>query len=320
LTTSGLASPPRTQIVVSTFYALGNTDFHNVRMLVVLDPVAALGEKPLWAISHAFRARLFGFLPTNQRVAPYDRDDLTAVFGFDELTLRRHGYRERSVRCVRFRIGGGPPLAKEWGILELKRAAIWQHPVRNRQISHLAQALAAGDTRRIKELLPAAEPLLPPKRALHVAILVENLDHLLALSRHLPDWSLLAGSSLSLVGIHGMDRSRLERQLWNGVGLPDRAILTFSALKQTRVGRYDVLIRADGLSAIPDALEKLLITNAKRNYPLLLVDFQDQHHPLFRRWSRARQNEYHDRGWDTEDSPADVRMKQFLANRPECKK
>jgi hypothetical protein len=50
---------------------------------------------------------------------------------------------------------------------------------------------------------------------------------------------------------------------------------------------------------------------------LLLIDLDDRHHPLLRRWSRQRRGLYAQRGWFAPGmDPFQARVQQFLANRP----
>jgi hypothetical protein len=49
----------------------------------------------------------------------------------------------------------------------------------------------------------------------------------------------------------------------------------------------------------------------------LLVDFDDRHHPLLRRWARERREAYAERGWyDVGADPVQKRVEAFVAGRP----
>jgi hypothetical protein len=50
---------------------------------------------------------------------------------------------------------------------------------------------------------------------------------------------------------------------------------------------------------------------------LLLIDLDDRHHPVLRRWSRQRWIAYAQQGWYSPGvDPAQARIERFLANRP----
>ena len=99
---------------------------------ICLDAREALGRDACLAIGHADRARLFGFLGRDERLAPYDRDRVWAVFGLDALDVPRHGHVARPVE-VRFARMTGGPVPPGPDVVALKRDGIWANPVRNRQ-------------------------------------------------------------------------------------------------------------------------------------------------------------------------------------------
>jgi hypothetical protein len=50
---------------------------------------------------------------------------------------------------------------------------------------------------------------------------------------------------------------------------------------------------------------------------LLLIDFDDKHHPIFRRWSRQRWAAYSEHGWYAPGvDPVLARIERFLTTRP----
>jgi hypothetical protein len=100
------------RVVVATSQGLLNTAFTYdvswLEVVVVLDAHEALGQQAQPCLAAAFRARLYGLLARNDRLAPYESDQLRALFGFREVVVPQHGCAERPVGIVWRAICGGP--------------------------------------------------------------------------------------------------------------------------------------------------------------------------------------------------------------------
>ena len=305
-------------LVVSTNMGLSDHGLalHRRDILVCLDAREALGRDACLAIGHADRARLFGFIGRDERLASYDRDRIRALFGFDALDVPRHGHVARPVEARFARMAGGPvPPCPD--IVSLKRGGLWANPVRNRRVSRLAVALAAGDGPGLAAESPTIAAWTAGVDMSRVFVVVEAVEHALALADRLPGWGLLAGPDVATAGLPARHRHILEGRIRAGEGRPCRAIATLAGLGATDVEDADVVIRADGGVGIPEALESGLSMTYPAGRPLLLVDLDDRHHPELRRRSRARRGAYLDRGWAVDgtagpSSPLDV----FLSTRP----
>jgi hypothetical protein len=79
-----------------------------------------------------------------------------------------------------------------------------------------------------------------------------------------------------------------------------------------------VLVRAEGGVGLPPlAPEQLVEPDDGPARPLLLLDFDDRHHPLLRRRAALRRRAYAERGWLAPGvDPVEARVQQFLDSRP----
>ncbi len=293
-----------------------NVALHRRDILICLDAREALGRDACLAIGHADRARLYGLIGRDERLAPYDMDRMWALFGFDALDVPLHGHVARPVE-VRFARMVGGPMPQGPDIVTLKRLGVWANPIRNRRVARLAQALAAGDDPGLAAESPAIAPWAAGMGASRVIVLVEGIEHALALADRLPGWGLLAGPHVVTAGLSARHREMVEARPGANEGRPCRAIATLSGLAAADVEAAGVIVRADGGVGIPEALESGPAMPYPAGRPLLLVDLDDRHHPELRRCGRARRAAYLDRGWAVDgaagpDSPLDL----FLATRP----
>jgi hypothetical protein len=211
----------------------------------------------------------------------------------------------------------GGPVPPVPDVVALKREGIWANPVRNRRVARLAKALAAGDGPGLAAEHPTIAAWAAGVDISRVIVLVEGIEHALALADRLPGWGLLAGPHVATAGLSARHRHILEGRIRAGDVQPRRAIATLAGLAATDVERTGVIVRADGGVGIPGALESGLAMPYPAGRPLLLVDLDDRHHPELRRRSRARRAAYLDRGWAVDgtagpSSPLDV----FLSTRP----
>jgi hypothetical protein len=311
----------RVRVLVSTPQALGYPsidDLKNRDIVICLDPVAVTPIIPCWIIQHATRARIFGFLDREAQPAPRDADRMKLLFGFRELDIPRHGCVFRPVHASFLKMTGGPELSPALGTSALCRVGYWNHPVRNRRIARVARAIAGGDRGELLSLLlPNVTARLERLRVPRIAVVVANVDHALALARKLAEWPLITDRIAFPDGFSHTSRTLLEQRTWDGKRLPNQMIITLAALEQFNAGRLDVVIRADGGRYLPPQIERLAIIPNRRVTDLELIDCDDHHHPVLRKWSRTRQAAYDRRGWIGEKSMLNRRIDEFLATRPE---
>jgi hypothetical protein len=304
------------RVIVSTYQGLGHGahqafDLAWVDLLVALDGVEATLTLAMSWLARAVRTRMYGLVAADVNPAPLDRDHMVCLFGFAEAVIPRHGCRERAVQVMPHPIRGGMPLPPGLTGVPLQRRGLWRHRVRNSQAARLAAAFAAGTAQTV--LGPAAADALPG-----VVVLAANAEHALALAAKLPDdWLLLAGSDLYEEGLTPEQVRLLHRPMSPFRAGPLYAVVTPAVLPHLDLSCAGALLRADGGQGLPLAPEQLVERDDGPARPLLLVDFDDRHHPVLRRWARRRREAYAERGWyDVGADPVQQRVEAFVAGRP----
>ncbi len=99
----------------------------------------------------------------------------------------------------------------------MKRHLVWGNHIRNRLITRLAKASRAGDRTTLSNHFPAVAPVLERHAPKRTIVLVDGMDHLLALTERLPGWPLVTSQHLDVTGLTAK-QSRLlakRRRVWN---------------------------------------------------------------------------------------------------------
>lgn len=317
---TGRTVPAETgRIVISTYWQHGRpvAGYWERDIVVFLDAVEALGSVPKFVLGKAQGSPcLYGLIDRRKSIARRDADLVTAVFGLAEIAIPRPGYRDRPVEVLTHPIVAGPEIPWNADALTLKRYGLWRHPVRNRHVARIAAALAHGgvdlDNHRLQR---AAEGLRRSSEA-RVAILVENVEHALALADLLREWEVLLHADTQSTHLPEPQARILSGRRLTGGAPGKRVIAILESLGALNVANLDVLIRADGGRAIPPALESGLVVSCRETSPLLLVDFADRHHPRLRCWWRSRREEYTARRWSIDGMAPPSMIEQFLVGRP----
>jgi hypothetical protein len=308
------------RVVVTTFLGLGEpgVEIEKKDFLIIPDAAEALEANARFAIPHAERARLFGFLKIGRKLAPYDVDWLAALFGVEDIVIPRHGHVDRPVEVISVKCVAGRRLAADLETVSIKRQALWRHGLRNRRLAALARALAEGDHQRLDAESPiVAARLTGRSGALKVAVLVECIEHALAIAERLPGWPIVAAFHVATIDLPGRLAALLAQRRWNGVGAPLCAIVTMAALEGFGLEKLDVLVRADGGQHVPPALDGIVIRASAPNHrPLLVIDVDDRYPPRLRQWARQRRATYLERGWVVGDGEQNMPIARFLAGRP----
>jgi hypothetical protein len=279
--------------------------------VVVWDAHEALGQQAQPSLAAAFRARLYGLLDRNDRLAPYESDRLRALFGFREVVVPQHGFVERPVRVVWQAIRGGPMeiVQSPSSLLERKRRGVWRNSLRNRRIARLAQRLATNH----RAALTTVSPDLANGATPSVRVLVENVEHGLILARKLR-WPLLADSNAGPAGLPQVERRVVKASTVYRTPRPRCAVVTAAAFENHCRADVDVLVRADGGGGRPASWgERFLALSNEPVRPLVLIDFHDHQDPCLQRWSRRRRQAYRAQGWLAPgENPFQVRVQGFL--------
>jgi hypothetical protein len=313
---------PVGRVVIGTPYGLADDAVEFNKRDVVLVPRAqdALQEHAQVALMAADpRFRLFGFLPADCKLSPSEQDWIRAMFAFSEVFIPRHGFVERPVRAVWSPVDGGPRLPLGVSVLELKRLGIWQHPVRNRRIARIAAEFSRRDTAWLRHRVPEVAVVASMTTACRVVVLVEGVDHALALANLLPDWPVIVGDGVCEAGFDHYQRQLFaQRRAMPNTSCPVIATLAGLALHGALdFNSVDVLIWAGAGKHLSPLPADRMICRPEQARALLLVDFADRHHPQLRRWTRYRREEYQDAGWIAPGTdPVKARIDRFLARRP----
>jgi len=286
-------------------------------IVIALDALEAVGEVPRNCLQACHRARLYGFLDRRAEPTPLEKDRLAELFGFEEVVIPAHGYRERPVEVVflpfRDRLEPIEPHP-----LTVKSQAVWGHARRNRKIAALALGLQDNDRAALLKRFPAVEAgiaSLPmsPRTIVHA----ENVPHALGLARHLPGWPVITGPEVP-INLLPADEAKLLHTANTCQDKPVHAIVTVAGLVAIDLAAVDIVIRADAGPGLAPLHEDGLVERCNEPpHRLLLVNLDDRHHHLLRRWSRKRLAAYQKRGWHAPGAdPVQMRVDRFIASRP----
>ena len=263
--------------------------------VIALDAVEAVGLRQQEALLQPMKARTFGLMKIGQRLSRYERDMITASFGFERLRIHRHGVTARPVTVVQIAVRGGERVAKNLNVPSTKQRAITQHGVRNRLICSIAKAVESQNAEKLHSLVPwQGWSTLGRARTV---ILVVSVDHAIQLAKRLPHWAVLAGQHVGHYGwsnLDGLVTGESLRSVWRS---NQNVIVTFEGLRRAELQRVGVLIRADGLPGIPAPLVEHYVSGNTKSR-LVVIDLDDRdHHPLLRQWTQDRRDAALDAGW-----------------------
>lgn len=285
--------------------------------VIALDAVEAVGQRQQQALLQPMKARTFGLMKIGQRLSRYERDMITASFGFDRLRIHRHGVTARPVTVVQIAVRGGERVARNLNVPSTKLRAITQHGVRNRLICSIAKAVESQNAEKLHSLVPwQGWSTLGRARTV---ILVESVDHAIQLAKRLPHWAVLTGEHVGHYGwsnLDGLVTGESLRSVWRS---NQNVIVTFEGLRRAELQRVGVVIRADGLPGIPAPLTEYSVSG-NTNVPLMVIDLDDRdHHPLLRQWTQNRRDAALDAVWTVIRSSGQryTEVDRFLDSRKE---
>lgn len=307
------------RVVVATYNRLGDGAIGVERrdICIAVNPselFAVPNDTGIEGLKKLWRARLYGLLSDETQYAPWQRSFMTALFGMQQVFIPRHGHHDMPVDVVVSRVFGGQRPSDTRDNLVLKRQGIWHHPLRNRRVAALFLALARRNHHELREKFPDVLAYLGGRRWDRVGLLVEGVEHALALAELLPKVPVIAGTDVWGEEYSDAAAQILKRSKERPVELG--AIVTSAGLERLKE-RYDVLIRADGGVGLPVLPELYRAVPNGDDSRLLLVDFKDEHHPVLRKWTRQRRNAYLEVGWNLVGKAAPTLMDRFVADRPE---
>lgn len=284
-------------------------------IVVVSDALRGLGEKACEEMDGARDARFYGLISDQAKISGLEETQLRERFGFEEISIPLHGHSVRGVEVTWHRIEGGRRIEHDASMVTLKRLGLWQNATRNRRIARLARVLREGDHQTITKDYPTITSELPHSGKQRLLIVVENVEHALQLAKQLKGWPVFCGENVCRVGMSKADRMLLHTRTMSSKELRGKGIITSSNLEKCDLDRMDVLLRADCGTSLPPLGKKALICPQERTaHPLLLIDTNDRHHPMLRKWTAKRRSAYRQTGWYAQGANAvEERVGDFLA-------
>jgi retron-type reverse transcriptase len=311
----GGASRGKYRIAVTTYSGVGTglADARNRDIAIYLNPPEAFCRAGCWSLAALGPARLYGLMPTNMELPSPVNELVSAVFGQESVCVPKHGRTARRVQVAFVPSNLAARVVLGEDDLAARKRLVWHHVVRNRRIAEIAQAAAREDHDKLDRLSPGLGRAVWKREDVSICVLVESVEHGLSLRRHLPGWRVIADKAAVTDGFTASDAARVSDV--DGVRrlATYNAIVTMSAMPDAIV--FDIIIRADAGLDIP-ALGWHLLGHHGADDELLLVDFDDRHHPQARKWTRSRKAAYGAAGWFTAGGPqVCVEDRMHAANR-----
>lgn len=318
------------RVIVTTLQRMGNVEIGKADMVLVLDPLHATWQDPLTAplapdpngpdgtvapkavgllerLIDAGKARVFGFLPSNRTLSPFETARAWQIYGGHELLIPRHGAVVR--KLVTAMIPSHTASMAKNGLQYIKNKLRMCHE-RNRRLARLARALQAGDGDALVRLLPSSKATDQVGVQQHVLVLVENLKQAHGIGKYLPGWPIVSGLGDDSTTVKGDD-----------VEATRGVIATALGVEKLTGDEYDVLVRADPGAGMPPLPVNWLVTEQHPARELLLVDARDTGHRLAALWSRRRHRCYRAAGWsflgEHPDVTAWMQFRELVLDREE---
>ncbi len=303
----------RPRIICSTFTEAADLDFATSDMVLFLDArncVHAQAQPALETMDAQFR--LFGIVRRGQPLSPYEEGGMMGVFGPELIDLMAHCYTRRDVRVALVKNRQHPIELERHGS-DFDYRCVIHNERRNRLIARLAKALAVRDPGPCRDHRAIFDWCDWYERGrLNVTVLVDRLDHALALHEKLPTWPIIARENISLRGYSKRVR-RLFRPRVPSWDFVRWQIVMTDAAEDFHGYASDILIWAGAGPCAAPLPNSWLAGSSHFSRPLLIVDFHDAFNAQTRKWSSRRMNEYA-RGnfFPVGVCPSDGRIRRFL--------
>ena len=290
------------RVVVTTYWGLSAETCAQFRDIAIyVNPAESMGWLGTSGFGRLHRARVFGLIPYGLQPPSPVREFVAAVFGEDSVSVPRHGWIARNVQVAFVPARVADVMVEGEDDLAVRRHAVWHHPVRNRRIADLAKMLATGSCAKLKKGIPGLAKLVFDSEGGRIGVLVASVEHGLALRRYL-DWPLLTQDGALTDGLSKCDTGRLNSADSDPSLVYCNVIVTTAAMPQA--GVFDVLIRADAGVDLPAIYDHHVLGHPRVDDDLLMIDLDDRHHPLVRKWTRGRKAAYLATDWNLIGGPA----------------
>ncbi len=303
----------RPRIICSTFTEAANLDFATSDIVILLDArncIHAQAQAALETMDAQFR--LFGIVRRGQSLSPYEEGVMMGVFGPELIDLMAYRYTRRDVR-VAWVNNRQHPIELERHGSDFDYRCVIHNERRNRLIARLAKALAVRDPGPCRDYRAIFDWCDWYERGrLNVTVLVDRLDHALALHTKLPTWPIIARENISLQGYSKRVR-RLFRPRGPSWDFRRWQIVMTDAAEDFHGYSSDIVIWAGAGPCAAPLPNSWLAESSHYRRPLLIVDFHDAFNPKTGQWSRRRMDEYAHRDFfPVGVHPTDGRIRRFL--------
>ncbi len=299
------------RIVVGTFPALGHSDVDcNKRdVFVIVDAPDALHAAAEPCLTQAdFNCRLFGLVSTVKRLSPGERDRLATIFGFERLTIPAPGVEEVLPVVVPWKYRGGaiPKDATPEQVVQ----ELWRDGQRNRVIGKVAKQAISGDRTSTGSRFQLS-------LCDQVILLAGSVKQAARFGTRLRDWPIRTAEAF----FHELPRF-LKRSIERGQSCwstGNRWITTTQATGDIELQPgpgLTVVVWAGAGRSLPPLPASWLTIPVGSGRKLLLVDVEDRHHAVLRRWTQSRRRAYVDAEWLSPGvSVVNHRIEAFLNRR-----
>ncbi|MFL5329221.1 MAG: hypothetical protein ACJ8C4_09915 [Gemmataceae bacterium] len=288
---------PRAVVATYAYSTASSADIERRDIYLAMNPTELFAtDQSRRSFLSARQARIYGFLPCGTKLSPALDERLRSLFGHDEICIHRHGFRDRTRTAVFLNVVGGSKPAPDCANVQLKREGIWHHALRNRRIVKLVRLLTANDMNRVRTEFPDLGSIEGSHFQDRIALVVEGIEHALALGRHLPDAGLFCGGAVTEAGLSTADRELLRLMQNRALSWPRLAIATFGGLAALPFA--GTLIRADGGTDLLPVSPLQVIQPNDSESGVVLIDFDDHHDRRLLAHSHSRKVAYRESGWN----------------------
>ena len=194
---------------------------------------------------------------------------------------------------------------------------IWKNHIRNRRIAKLAKHLSAGDA-TLTTNFPSVANALPVDHPHRVIVLVDSLEHAVAIADRLPEWPVIAGDNINERHLTSQQRRVLtnRRNQWN-TGATRIVTIAGSESVDISGGTMTVVIWASAGPHLPPLPPAWRVAPAGEDRELLIIDIDDGGNSKLTEWTHRRKKAYQQAEWlPPGTNPLVARIKRFLNNRP----
>ncbi len=269
------------RIVVTTFGGIADSNVNGYSLDF------AFFLQPSYLYQHMFRdeilrelrkVKLIGLQVDDVVLNSSQRIRQEALFGHQTIRVGKDLMPRRSSVCHFVEFNELKPKKSGNSCFETRQRLYDDHPARNRKLARLAKSIAAGDSKRVEKVSEKLSLAIPDSYEVLVAIVAATADQANLIRQILKQKSSVPAK-------------------------PNPCVVTFDELSNGSLPAFDVLVRADG---IPGPLPECFHDHPPRpaSEPLLIIDSNDNFHPVARSDTRRRKAHYRCLGYQVVGGPS----------------